>query len=81
MSKYYDLLFERYKDEDNIAEIVGRGLDRIGRNVTDREINEAEQFYLNQKESFDQVAGFGSRRELIEKYVNEGCKWFSVPVS
>jgi hypothetical protein len=74
MGKFYDLLFEKYGHENNIAEVVGRGLDRLGRDVTSWEIDNAEQFYMKHKDSIDRNYSIGGRRNMIEKYVERGCR-------
>ena len=67
MTKYRDLLIERYDTE--IGCVVGCGLDRLHRDVSEGEITRAVAHYQANKDQINTLA-IGDRRDLIHKLIS-----------
>lgn len=68
MTKYRDMLVER--ENLDIGSVVGCGLDRLERDVSEYEIDIAIQFYKAYKEQIRQYA-INERRKIIAEYVEK----------
>ena len=70
MTKYRDFF-----DDPELSSIVGNGLDRVGREITEEELTRSINFFSYYKHSIDSFP-IGARREAIQQFVNDG---FVVP--
>ena len=71
MTFYHDQLW--FSKGENIASIVGCGLDRLERPITGFEIESAIRFYAEYKASIDKFP-IGARRQIICNFTREGKK-------
>ncbi len=67
MTKYRDLLIERY--DADIGSVVGCGLDRLDRDVSEGEISRAVSHYQANKEQISKLV-IGARRDLIYRLIS-----------
>ena len=71
MTKYRDLLCERYDSE--IGSVVGCGLDRLSRDISSVEIEAAVAFYTRNKIEINSLA-VGGRRQAVEEFIANGMR-------
>ena len=70
MTKYRD----GFNDPD-LSSVVGNGLDRLNRDVSEEEVRRAINFYLHYKEAIETFP-IGARRQAIEEFVRDS---FTIP--
>lgn len=69
MTRYRDLLVEQ--EGMDVGSVVGCGLDRLQRDVTDYEIDTAVQFYKEHKEKINSFP-INARRQAIHEFIEQG---------
>lgn len=70
MTKYRDML-RPLDPSDDLASVVGCGLDRLERHVSYNEIDKAIAFYKKYKKEIEYFP-INGRRQAICDYINEG---------